>query len=179
VLLAARVTPDEPVVPKRFARPARRGPSQTVRRRRAAAQELAGGGASHAEIAAALGVTASTVQRDLADPDRTAARAARARSAETCPGCRGPMSPAEGGDGPHACWDCAMQLRQGTARLRIVLELRRWAEERGGPPAVADWRGTAGSWPAPSAVQRLFGSWAAGLEVAGLSARGPGRPRST
>ncbi|MBA2350048.1 MAG: helix-turn-helix domain-containing protein [Solirubrobacterales bacterium] len=177
VLLAAGVDTDEPVQPRRFPRPGTRTTSHDVEQRRHKVAELRNQDLTYAQIADRLGVARSTVHRDLADPDREVARAARARRTATCPGCGGPMSPSEGGDGPDACWDCALELRRGAARLRVVVEMGRWFEEQGRPPTVGDWREAAGAWPAPSAVQRLFGSWSHGLVASGFPPRKRGRPR--
>lgn len=177
VLLAAGVKTDEPVQPRRFPRPGTRTTSREVAQRRGKVATLRDQDLTYAQIADRLGVARSTVHRDLADPNREVARAARARRTATCPGCGGPMSPAEGGSGPEACWDCALELRRGAARLRVVTEMRRWHAEHSRPPTVGDWRETSGPWPAPSAVQRLFGSWSDGLVASGFPPRKRGRPR--
>ena len=177
VLLAAGVETEELVVPRRFPRPGARTTSEDVEQRRTKVAQLRAQDLTYAQIANRLGVARSTVHRDLADPGREVARAARARRTATCPGCEGPMSPSEGGTGPEACWDCALELRRGTARMRVVVEMGRWNEEHGRPPTVGDWREAAGSWPAPSAVQRLFGSWSDGLVASGFPPRKRGRPR--
>ncbi len=177
MLLAAGVETEEPVVPRRFPRPGTRTTSTDVERRREKVAELRALDLTYAQIADRLGVARSTVHRDLADPGRDVARAARARRTATCPGCRGPMSPSEGGTGPTACWDCALELRRGSARMRVVVEMGRWHQLHGRPPTVGDWREAAGTWPAPSAVQRLFGSWSDGLVASGFPPRKRGRPR--
>lgn len=177
VLLAAEIPCEERVRPRRFPRPGTRTTSSEVAQRRRKVAELRHKGLTYAQIADRIGVARSTVHRDLADPQRDVARAARARRTATCPGCHGPMSPTEGGSGPGACWDCALELRRGTARLRVVTEMLRWHREHGRSPTVGDWRETTGEWPAPSAVQRLFGSWSKGLVAAGFPPRKRGRPR--
>jgi hypothetical protein len=50
----------------------------------------------------------------------------------------------------------------------MVHALRRFAAERGRPPAARDWRRACDEHPSYSMVIDTFGSWAAGLQRAGL-----------
>lgn len=181
VLLAAELRPNRPAVPERRGRPTGPRPDPAVERRRSEARRLHADGLSFAEIARRLGVSRATVSRDVRDPDRRQARADRVRRQVPCPGCGGPMTAGEGRASAMTCWDCAHALRRGHARLRVLEALRTWAAEHGQPPRAADWTSDGrvpGRWPAPSAVQRLFGSWNAALVAAGLPTRGQGRPRA-
>ena len=100
------------------------------------------------------------------------------------------------GRGPNAsqrCPTCAIRhaketgLRKVWTRDRLLAAIQAWAECYGGPPAICDWDPTrarenlhdtarearyfAGDWPHAHTVIREFGSWSAGLEAAGFTAR--------
>jgi hypothetical protein len=63
----------------------------------------------------------------------------------------------------------ARRRTQRWTRDELIAEFRRFYETHGRPPSWSDWRGVPSSgWPAAPVVQRMFGSWMAGITAAGL-----------
>jgi hypothetical protein len=56
-------------------------------------------------------------------------------------------------------------------RETIIAAFRQWAEKHGRAPSVDDWRTGEYGRPSAETVQRLFGSWTAGRDAAGLTFR--------
>ena len=125
------------------------------RERVATALALRAAGESVRSIAEQLGVHLRTAHRYLA--------------ASTCAGCGGPAL-----YGEH-CRECAPRAGPAATAQEIVVALRAWSAEHGAPPreqdwsvASAVWRDAWPRWPGAGTVMRVFGSWNAALQAAGL-----------
>ena len=56
---------------------------------------------------------------------------------------------------------------------RIVAALRAWAARTGRPPTTIEWHRRGPDWPCHGTVLRVYGSWAAALDAAGLECAHP------
>jgi hypothetical protein len=128
------------------------------RERVATALALRAAGESVRSIAEQLGVHLRTAHRYLA--------------ASACPGCGGPAL-----YGEH-CRECAPRSGPAATGEEIVAALRAWSAEHGAPPREQDWSHASQAWrdawplwPGAATVLRVFGSWNAALESAGLPSR--------
>jgi hypothetical protein len=61
------------------------------------------------------------------------------------------------------------------SRETTLAALHAWAESRGRPPSLEQWRRASPAHPSAATVRRLFGTWNAAVEAAGFEARRPGR----
>ncbi len=68
--------------------------------------------------------------------------------------------------------------REWDAR-RVAAALRVWAHQHGRVPRRRDWLRTSALHPEGAVVYRLFGSWPAALQAAGLDVPSPGPPQRT
>ena len=128
------------------------------RERVATAVALRAAGESVRSIAEQLGVHVRTAHRYLA--------------ARPCRACGGPALSGE------RCLDCASGSRPTATREQIVAALRAWNGEHGAPPREPDWTSASSRWreewprwPGAGTVVRVFGSWNAALQTAGLPTR--------
>lgn len=111
-----------------------------------------------------------------------------------CVDCGTPTYRGIAGTPPERCSPCSNRLHNTVWTAEAIIDaMQTWAREHGGPPTAADWnpnhalatghpekaeRFHAGSWPFVSTVQARFGSWNAGIAVAGLSPAAPGQYRT-
>ncbi len=163
---------------------ARRTDKAMSRRAKNAARcaELRAQGMLQREIAAATGLSQSTVSEYLSDPDGTRV-AARKRSYDgVCSDCGGRTS---GTDGPpaercNACTRAREHAERYWTRPRILAAIWRFTAENGRKPLATDWlygkHGIlADGYPYTSIVRREFGNWNDAMVAAGLPAEGPGK----
>ena len=134
-------------------------------------------GLTIAEIARRLGRAESTVKAYLYDPIGAKAREVKARYRGVCRGCGAPTSARNGkGDAYAYCKQCHPgAIAREWTRERVRDAMRAWNARYGSPPTSYDWsvshasrrgrdaldRLQDGSWPAPSTVTELYGTWAA------------------
>jgi hypothetical protein len=119
--------------------------------------------------AVALRAAGESVARSPSSWACTLRTAHRYLAAGSCPGCGGPAL-----CGTH-CRDCAPRNRPAATGEEIVAALRAWQAEHGAPRREPDWtsacriwRDAWPRWPGTATVLRVFGSWNAALEAAGL-----------
>lgn len=116
-------------------------------------------GKTYREIGDTLGVSIQAAHEWCSDPDGTKRDARRAGYAGTCIDCG---APTDGSDGPgkasQRCSACVTWTREA-----VILAFQTYFEEHGEPP-----RSHTRGMPESVTVRRRFGSWAAGLEAAGL-----------
>lgn len=158
----------------------------------AEAQTLIDAGLSYAEVAQRAGVAKSTLYRWLnpsyAEWDRRLSRQAKERRRRSCEDCGAQMAY---DNARGICHSCLMAAKTADTRERILDAFQRWERLYGSPPVSTDWnpqhaRAVCGSerlaeietrheqdgpWPSVSEVQRVFGSWRAGIEAAGFTIR--------
>lgn len=130
---------------------------------------------THAEIAAHLGLSRSTIRNLINDPDGSKQRARRKRYQGHCETC-GALTDGSNGRAaaPRFCAQCAPDAHRVWTREKLIAKIRQFALEHGRPPHSAEWRGPRSSgYPSSVTVQYVFGSWANGIEAAGFP-----RPRS-
>lgn len=154
--------------------------------------ELSRKGLLQREISDELGIGRSYVSELLCDPDGSAARARKDSYSLPCPDCGRPMCGSDGLSGaPQHCADCAKKYQQPTwTRESVRKAFRRFHERHGRPPRASERMAVTPSFaaklsaerlaeaqetleerlPHTTLVYRLFGSWAAALEYAGLPA---------
>lgn len=130
------------------------------------ARRLAAEGLTQAEVARRMGISRSYAGSLLSDPDDSKRLARRTGYAGTCLDCGTPTK-SNGTSVPSPrCPRCAQ--RKWTPEL-IAEAIQRWDEQHGHPPSARDWRdGHNPGYPTLHTVQRLFGSWANGIEAAGF-----------
>ena len=129
-----------------------------------------------AEIARRLGRAEATVKAYLYDPTGEKAREVKARYRGICRGCGASTSARNGkGDAYAYCKQCHPgAIAREWTRERVRDAMRAWDARYGSPPTSYDWsvshasrrsealdRLKDGSWPAPSTVIELYGTWAA------------------
>lgn len=140
-------------------------------------------GSSRAEQAELLGITRSTLNNLLTDPDGSKQAARRAGYTGVCEGCGGETKSDGSSRGSRLCARCSKPTRYWT-RERVIAAIQAWAAEHGEPPTAYDWQHADpdGRWPAASSVYggpsrghraRAFPSWADAVEAAGFP-----RPRT-
>lgn len=134
------------------------------------------------EIAASLGLAASTIRIYRRDPDGEAQRARHARYQGRCRECGKATSGSRGAEkAPEWCAKHAPRQRRRWSDEQILAAIRKWQGLTGAPPILADWspahapsghEGAArylaerGAWPSASAVIRRFGSLDAAVKHA-------------
>lgn len=159
----------------------------------ARAAALRAAGATHADVAAELGIS-KAYARDLHyDPDGSKLRARKARLAGRC-GCGAPTSGTRSGARRPAgrCPACARAAAKVWTADAIVAVFREFGEKHGRPPAATDAllpetlernhgcsperraeleavRAAGPRLPSAAIVRREFGSWAAAVEAAGMT----------
>jgi hypothetical protein len=147
------------------------------------ATRLRAQGLTYREIGERLGVALQTAHEWVTDPDLSRHRARRARYGGTCEKCG---NPTDGSRGPAAapsrlCKSCADE--PWWTEERVIAAIRRWHELTGQAPSATDWYPShprhkpsaalgLGRWPSNKAMRRVFGSWTAAVEAAGLEPRG-------
>lgn len=160
------------------------------------AQQMRAAGFLLREIGPHFGVSPKTASAWISDPDLTKQSERRARYARPCPDCGQPMDGSDGPSaGPASCLSCTRQNNHASARARVIEAMHEWNRRFGRPPMAADWNqgmATSGNypasrarraaatdydWPPVTAVQRLFGSWNAGVEAAGFEPLTTRRPK--
>jgi hypothetical protein len=130
-----------------------------------------------AEIARRLGRAEATVKAYLYDPTGVKAREVKTRYRGVCRGCGATTSARNGkGDAYEYCKQCHPgAIAREWTRERVREAMHVWHARYGSPPTSYDWsishastRGPEaldrlqdGSWPAPSTVSELYGTWAA------------------
>jgi hypothetical protein len=130
---------------------------------------------SIAQVAERLGRSPATVNACFYDPRGAEAREVKARYRGTCRGCGAPTSARNGkGDAYEYCKQCHPgAIAREWTRERVLAAMRAWHARCGSPPTSYDWsvshasrRGPEahdrlqdGSWPAPSTVSELYGTW--------------------
>lgn len=147
-----------------------------------AIERATGEGRSAREIAALLGLAASTIRIYRRDPEGEAQRARHARYQGRCRECGKATSGSRGaGKAPEWCAKHAPRLRRRWSDEQLLAAVRKWQGLTGEPPILADWspahapsghEGAArylaqrGAWPSASAVIRRFGSLDAAVKRA-------------
>jgi hypothetical protein len=130
-----------------------------------------------AQIAQRLGRAPATIKGYFYDPTGEKARGVKARYQGACRRCGAPTSARNGkGDAYAYCKQCHPgAIAREWTRERVREAMRAWDARYGSPPSSYDWsvshastRGPEavdrlqdGSWPAPSTVSELYGTWAA------------------
>lgn len=157
----------------------------------AGAARLRAEGLTAREIGERLGVSRSTAEAWLSDPDGARARARKASYAATCVDCGTLTSGSEGRREEPRCHPCAAVLSGDERRIwtkpAIVCAIQEWAFEHGEPPGMADWNPTSarllndeeraarferdGCWPWSPQAAHVCGSWNAAIEAAGFEPR--------
>jgi hypothetical protein len=61
-----------------------------------------------------------------------------------------------------------------TCGAPLTDRIRAWAELQGTPPKANDWSPKLRGWPSSAIIQRVFGSWNAGITAAGFTPRAIG-----
>ena len=172
----------------------------TSRRERAAqAQMLRAQGLLQRQIAEVMNVSCSYVSALLCDPDGAQVRARKSRYAGVCCDCGSPTDGSDGAaKAPKRCapcyrrWQTTDEYREQMTewtRRRVIAAIQDWADLYGEPPAVPDWNpnrarqtgdeqraqrfeaGRPGRWPWFTQVVQRFGSWNAGIAMAGFEPR--------
>jgi biotin operon repressor len=164
--------------------PARKGPTRRERAEQAAI--LREQGLTGIEIGKRLGISRAYAYALLEDPDGSADRRRKASYAGTCKGCGAPTSGHNGRAlAPEYCAACAPDAHRKWTPEKVIDALRLWARVFDGAPSAPDWqpsmigwdderraraekRFRGGPWPTVTTVQKVFGSWTAGLRAAGF-----------
>lgn len=141
------------------------------------------------EIGGRLGIATNTAQEYFNDPDGAKVRARKEARVGVCVDCGGPTRNSGALAVPERCWTCGMAHRSTVqARLALsqavtgtgltwtdteILDALRAASTDGtlSKTWYELWRASHAGPTVRTVVQR-FGSWAAGVEAAGLSTRG-------
>jgi hypothetical protein len=133
------------------------------------ARQLRDQGLLQREIADIAGVSTSTVNAWLADPEYEKQRERRRRYAAPCEVCGGPTDGSGGRKNQRTrCMNCRTWTHES-----LILAVQNWADEHGGvPPRQIDMAGTHG------AAVRLFGSWNELLLAAGYQLHTDRRPET-
>lgn len=139
------------------------------------ARELRDSGLLLREIAERMGAAVSTVDAWLNDPSGAKLQARKDSYAGVCEWCGAPTDGSNGRDrAPVVCMECRMWEPDV-----VLAAVRRWASEHDGKaPSETDWRRRGDYSPSAKTVQRLFGSWDAGIRAAGLRPRIDRRPET-
>jgi hypothetical protein len=139
-------------------------------------------GLTYREIAERMGAKLKTVYGWVTDPDLSRHYERRYRYGGKCEECG---APTDGSRGPAAparlCKRCAQE--PWWTRDRIITAIRRWHKLTGEAPSQTDWEPShpghrpsraleQDHWPCVHTVQRVFGTWVAAVEAAGLEPRG-------
>lgn len=143
--------------------------------RAAQVAELRAQGLLYREVAALLGVSYSYARNLGADPDGAGVRARKDSYRGRCADCGRPTNGSWGRSprAPKRCVRCAGARQRIWTRERIIDALRDFADEHGRRPTVGelgagDHRERVEWLPGYSQVRRLFGSYRAACEAAGL-----------
>lgn len=134
-------------------------------------------GMTHQQIADHFDSKRSTVAQWIRDPKMLEATKRKDRYRTPCIDC-GKLTNPNGRRDVKRCKTCSTRLQHETRKWtpeRIIEELRAWAVELGRTPVAQDAFGVPGPRVPGSAVAREFGSWAKGLDAAGLRNSGQGR----
>jgi hypothetical protein len=156
--------------------------------------ELLDKGFTRMDIGSLLDLTYSTVTDYITDPTGEKKRTRRTRYSQPCPDCGKPMD-GSNGFGPSApthCYECAPRHYDHSVWTRDIITdcIKDYADQYGHPPSAMDWNPamarsnyrddiaerfeTDACWPYANCVQRLFGSWSAGIQAAGFEPLKPG-----
>lgn len=151
----------------------------------AEAQRLRGEGLSVSQIAVQMGVGRSTASTWLADPDLSKQRARHARYGGQCVDCGKPTTGNRGREkAPERCSPCSNAHNARWTRESVMAAIHLFADRYGRPPTATDfnpahaiarghgWRAKRwqrdADYPSIFSVQRVFGSWSAGVAAAGF-----------
>ncbi len=140
-------------------------------------------GLSIGQIADRLGRSPATVKAYFYDPTGEKARAVKARYVGVCRGCGAYTQPRNGkGDAYAYCKACHPgAIERRWTRARVLEAMREWRSRFGKLPSSYDWSRThahrrggealrrlnEGSWPGPSVVTAVWGSWSVARSAAG------------
>lgn len=131
------------------------------------AAELRAQGLTGMQIAKRLGIRRSYAYALLTDPDGSRDRARKRSYNGTCIDCGASTDGSNGrANAPKRCQQCFNEVRHREACAAAIEKFQAFAAEHGRAPTAEEWR--TGAPVDSSTVQRLFGSWTAGLEAAGL-----------
>lgn len=157
----------------------------------AEAFRLRGDGLLQREIAARMGVKLSTVNSWLTDPDGSRHKARKQSYVGSCEDCGAPTNGYAGkGKACRLCRECELRHRHEDAKWTtqsIVASIQRFEQRHGRVPSANDFNPAMarsvgdlaaserfyrdGDYPHASMVQRIFGSWTAGVRAAGFEPR--------
>jgi len=136
-------------------------------------------GMSFVDIALHFGIAPETARRWVDDEYRTrsnvASRRWKERSRRLCPFCRVNMHRHE----TEVCRTCSIEQRRYWTRERIIASMHEWEAEYGHQPSARNWLiDNAGTqYPSCTVVQKIFGSWSAGIKAAGFTPLPSGTPQ--
>lgn len=163
--------------------------SAVLQAERAVAREMRAGGSTLREISELLGRPISSVAEWCTDDAEAKSAARRRRSLAKlgligkCADCGGETRGRTSGEPvPERCRSCSRAHETAVAKARVIDALQRWYAERG-EVSARDWstrtmRERSGAdrfgAPFPSSVIRMFGSWNAAVEAAGITPRKSG-----
>jgi hypothetical protein len=71
----------------------------------------------------------------------------------------------------YGSWRTFTKMMRGWTPDEIVVAVHLWVDQQGVVPCVSDWRAPGRDNPNFEEVKRVFGSWSAGIEAAGLHCR--------
>lgn len=126
-------------------------------------------GLTRAEIAAELGIGLKTLHNAMNDPDGEKQRTRRDGYVGRCVDCGTPTR-SDGTSRPSSrCGPCSALANSHWTRESVISVIQEFAGAHGRPPLASEWqRRIREPYLDVGTVQRLFGSWADGIEAAGF-----------
>lgn len=130
---------------------------------------LKAAGMTRPEIAAELGIGLSALHNAMNDPDGEKQRARREGYVGECVDC-GAETKSDGTSSPSPrCGPCSIEANRHWTREAAIEVIQNFARIHGRAPLASEWlRNVLQPNMEVGTVQRLFGSWANGIEAAGF-----------